>query len=60
MCNPFIIVSVFVKIINFVRYLGVEGYNGACERGRPTESDVFFDGGVVVWLAVVRFFWVFG
>ena len=58
-CNPFIIVSVFTKIIIFVRYLGVEGYYALCARGRPTESDVFFDRGVVVWLAVVQLFWVF-
>ena len=58
-CNPFIIVSFFVKIINFVRYPGVEGYNVLCACRRALENRFFFDGGVVVWLAVVRFFWLF-
>jgi len=40
-CNPSIIVIVFVKIINFVRYLGVEGYYTMHAQPRVVKSDFF-------------------
>ena len=58
-CNPFIIVSVFVKIINFVRYLGVEGSTRACNFFFVTEKRFFSRWGGVFSASPLQLFWVF-